>query len=117
MASKQRDMEILKLLESKEYISVEEITKTIEEPIVEEEKSTTFMNKIGSGVKQVAGKVALVALKGKISGLVNEIIEYVGFEAFRVFSKENKEFLSPIINSQNEDVKEATNAWFFNLFY
>ena len=29
MASKQRDMEILKLLESKEYISVEEITKTL----------------------------------------------------------------------------------------
>ena len=80
------------------------------QPIVEEEKSTTFINKIGSGVKQVAGKVALVALKGKISGLVNEIIEYVGFEAFRVFSKENKEFLSPIINSQKEDVKEGTNA-------
>ena len=80
------------------------------QPIVEEEKSSTIVNKIGSGVKQVAGKVALVALKGKISGLVNEIIEYVGFEAFRVFSKENKEFLSPIINSQSEDVKEATNA-------
>lgn len=77
-------------------------------PILEEEKPSSVIKKLGSGVKHVASKVALFALKGKISSLVNEIIEYVGFEAFRVFSKQNKEFAYK--NQAVEGVKEEANA-------
>ncbi len=85
--------------------------------VVQEEKPSSVKSKIGEGLKHVAGKVALLALKGKISALVNDIIEYVGFEAFRVFSKQDKEFDISVLNMQIEDVKEVVNAWFFNLFY
>ena len=77
-------------------------------PAISQEKPKTVMSKLNSGVKNVAGKVAIFALKGKISSLVNEIVEYVGFEAFRVFSKQNKQFTIDVL--ENAEVKEAKNA-------
>ena len=109
---------LLRLQDKPISLLEKKLTDIIEgQPIIEEEKPETVFSKINSGVKNVASKVALFALKGKISSLVNEIIEYVGFEAFRVFSKQNKEFAYKPEEVPIEDVKEATNAWIFNVFY
>ena len=87
------------------------LTDILEGDIVEqEEKSSSVKSKIGDGLKHVASKVALIALKAKISALVNDIIEYVGFEAFRVYSKQDKEFDLSVLNLQVEEVEEVVNA-------
>ncbi len=99
---------LLRLQDKPISLLEKKLTDVIEgEPIIEEEKSVTLISKIGSGVKNVAGKVAIFALKGKISALVNEIIEYVGFEAFRVYSKQNKEYVPKTSDTLVEGVKEA----------
>ena len=98
---------LLRLQDKPISLLEKKLTDVIEgEPIIEEEKPSNFITKLSSGVKHVAGKVAIFALKGKISTLVNEIIEYVGFEAFRVFSKQNKEYIPKTENKTTSDVKE-----------
>ncbi len=81
-------------------------------PLKEGTFNNTIFDKIKSGIKTGATKLAIFTVKGQISKLTNEIIQYVGSEACRVFSKGNKkyDYNKVLLAVQSADVTEAKNA-------
>ncbi len=76
------------------------------------ETKPTLLNKLKSGIKSGATKLALFTVKGQISKLTNEIIQFIGSEAFRVFSKGNRpyNYEKAMCTLQDIEVLEVKNV-------
>ena len=70
-------------------------------------KKDGLSKKIVNKVKNLGGKVAVFTFKGVIENTLNDVIRFVGAEAFRVFSKDAKSYEISNELSLEQDFKEV----------